>query len=420
MNGKKFFSLMAVVMVTLSLNSCLLVRAMTHSVITFDANGGVLSDGSTRKECDSYFYELPNIDATKDGFAFVGWYKEREGINRFGYYGDKVKEDMTLYAKWTNTPLVYTKRGDSYSVLGVDELIKGDISIDSTHNGLPVTEIEKYGFKSCRNLTSITIPSSIKKVHEHAFDWCEKLTTITGGEGITTIGDMAFRDCEKLSTITLGSKLTTIGSRCFERCESLVSIKIPSSVTSIGAGILRGCEALTTLEIDSNNKTYKYTNGVVYTKDGKTLVIYLPINTSTSFAVENGIEKIASQAFADITTLKQITFPNTLREIGSAAFSGCENLQDFVIPASVEEIGSEAFMFCNSITSVTIPGSVHTIRYRAFDSCYSLDTVVIETGVTAIDAAFLNCNSLKTITIPKGLIAISEHAIPDGVKIIRK
>jgi hypothetical protein len=52
--------------------------------------------------------------------------------------------------------------------------VKGDIIIPSIYNGLPVAEIANHAFygdrRGYKNLTSIIIPSSIKKINESAFE----------------------------------------------------------------------------------------------------------------------------------------------------------------------------------------------------------------------------------------------------------
>ena len=75
----------------------------------------------------------------------------------------------------------------------------------------PVTELGNSCFKSCKKLTSITIPSSV-----------------------TSLGKSCFENCSGLTSITIPSSVTSLGKSCFYRCDGLTSITIPSSVTSIG------------------------------------------------------------------------------------------------------------------------------------------------------------------------------------------
>ena len=77
--------------------------------------------------------------------------------------------------------------------------------------------------------------------------------TIGGKEyKVTSIGDKAFSYCKNLTSITIPSSVTCIGKSAFEHCSSLTSITIPSSVTSIGENAFSGCENLTSITLPAH------------------------------------------------------------------------------------------------------------------------------------------------------------------------
>ena len=51
---------------------------------------------------------------------------------------------------------------------------------------------------------------------------------------MTSIGESAFRSCKGLTSVTIPNNVTTIGSGAFQWCTSLTSVTIPNSVKSIG------------------------------------------------------------------------------------------------------------------------------------------------------------------------------------------
>ena len=70
--------------------------------VTWDANGGQWSDGSTTKE--EIYAEGATINKpdnpTREGYMFAGWYKEPECVNAWNFDTDDVDDNITLYAKW--------------------------------------------------------------------------------------------------------------------------------------------------------------------------------------------------------------------------------------------------------------------------------------------------------------------------------
>ena len=70
--------------------------------VNFESNGGseVPSITEVRKDTKITEPEQP----TRDGFTFDGWYKEKELTTKWDFATDVVKEETTLYAKWTEIP----------------------------------------------------------------------------------------------------------------------------------------------------------------------------------------------------------------------------------------------------------------------------------------------------------------------------
>lgn len=68
--------------------------------VTFDSNGG--SEVPSQEIEAGGIVILPD-NPTKDGYVFAGWYKDNETFRdmfTFGESGDKVTQDITLYANW--------------------------------------------------------------------------------------------------------------------------------------------------------------------------------------------------------------------------------------------------------------------------------------------------------------------------------
>jgi len=48
------------------------------------------------------------ISPTRTGYVFLGWFKEKEGINKWNFTHDKVSSNITLYAKWATESYTIT------------------------------------------------------------------------------------------------------------------------------------------------------------------------------------------------------------------------------------------------------------------------------------------------------------------------
>lgn len=80
---------------------------------------------------------------------------------------------------------------------------------------------------------TLEIPGAIEEWGDNAFAGNQHKTLILD-EGITEIGTAAFFGMYNLSSVTLPSTLKTIGANAFDNCKALTSIDIPAGVTSIG------------------------------------------------------------------------------------------------------------------------------------------------------------------------------------------
>ena len=76
-------------------------------------------------------------------------------------------------------------------------VIKDNLKANDGHAEIPEgwTEIEGYAFKGCKELKSITLPSSLKAIGTRAFEGCENLRKITIPASVGSIGYCAFKDC---------------------------------------------------------------------------------------------------------------------------------------------------------------------------------------------------------------------------------
>ena len=80
-------------------------KVLRQHTVTFDANGGAYSDGSTtvsKTALHGTVVAAPNPLPTRDGYGVTGWYKRADGSGAaWNFATDTVTSNITLYAKWT-------------------------------------------------------------------------------------------------------------------------------------------------------------------------------------------------------------------------------------------------------------------------------------------------------------------------------
>ena len=115
-----------------------------------------------------------------------------------------------------------------------------------------VTEIGDDAFYWCEDITSVTIPNSVKTIGHEAFWSCHALQSIDIPASVTTIGYYAFSYCKALPSIDIPASVKTIGWAAFAHCTALQSIDIPNSVTAIGEKAFWECTGLKTVTVHWN------------------------------------------------------------------------------------------------------------------------------------------------------------------------
>lgn len=99
--------------------------------------------------------------------------------------------------------------------------------------GEGITNIGGYLFYKCSNLSTVSLPTTVKLVSSYAFYECKALKEIENSEKITSVSSYSFRGCTSLKSISLGEKITAIGTNAFYDCANMVLISINVEYQSI-------------------------------------------------------------------------------------------------------------------------------------------------------------------------------------------
>lgn len=98
--------------------------------------------------------------------------------------------------------------------------IGGKVLIPSVINKRDVVKIDEHAFRGAE-VTSVTIPGTIREIETHAFTGCDMLETVTISEGVEIIDGYAFSNCQRLVMVTLPDSLREINAGAFNYCPNV-------------------------------------------------------------------------------------------------------------------------------------------------------------------------------------------------------
>lgn len=185
-----------------------------------------------------------------------------------------------------------------------------------------------------------------------------------------------------------GVPVTEIADFGLFNAESVEKIVIGKNVQKIGGWSMTNEQKLREFEVDSENQYFTAVDGVLFSKDMKTLIYYPPAKgiefnnlgqakEMTQYVIPDGVETIRTKAFYKCYYVDKIEIPDSVKTIEEKAFHRCSALKEINLPDSLVTIGKDAFAYCSEVTSVTIPSKVESIGEYAFFNCPKIKTVEV-------------------------------------------
>lgn len=241
--------------------------------------------------------------------------------------------------------ICYTITSTADLTVRVDGVVNTEINditipnkVEYKGKALTVLEIGKDAFRGHKQLTTISLPSSVISIGAGAFQDCIALKEFSFPIGVTEIPYYLFYGCSNLSSVCLHDHIMKIEHDAF--CGTgITRIELPQIISRIPNDCFRGCKQLEEIVFNASS--------------------------------------IGIGAFAACKSLKAIDLPENLESIGDNAFDGCIALSEFTITPNVSHISPSAIWNCSNITKLTIGTGLqglpfyyyrNTGRRESFDS----------------------------------------------------
>ena len=209
----------------------------------------------------------------------INYISTGDNIESFGIFGDRIYLNKRLIAITNN--------------------VEADFVVEDG-----TVEISMYAFSNRKNIKSVVLPESVKKIGKFAFSSCENLERINL-EKVETIEEYAFSNCNQLNDVNL-ENIKELGTHTFSGCK-FKELKI------------------------------------------------------------SGLETIPRELCSYCTELEKVVIEEGITTIGNGSFMSCSNLKEIILPKSLKTIEDSAFIGCKKIENINLSSNIETFMY-SFES----------------------------------------------------
>ncbi|MBO5099814.1 MAG: leucine-rich repeat domain-containing protein [Treponema sp.] len=201
---------------------------------------------------------------------------------------------------------------------------------------------------------------------------------------------------QKSGAVKVAEGTEKIDVNAFMNCKKITSVTIPKSVTKIDEGAFGNNTACKKFVVAKGNKKYTAVNGVLYTKDKKTLVAYPSGKTKKSFTMPKGVTKIAAAAFMGNAHLKNVKFAVSVKTVGDSAFLGSKKLKTVNAKSKVKTLAAGSFYKCKKLTKITFKKKgLKNIYAESFTGDKKLNITIPKSAKIDLDAGLKDAKKIK-------------------------
>lgn len=251
------------------------------------------------------------------------------------------------------------------------------------------------------------------------YDQRNTITKVVFENGVTHIGSFAFYQHTALTSFEMADSVVSFGQGAFQGCSALTTIpKLHANFQDFSTEVFVDAK-ISTYEMDGANPYYTVKDGILYSKDGTTL-INCPPGKEAVFSQNwlDGVTTIAPYAFRTCRSLTgSLEIPSHITSIGKQAFQNCSSLTgDLTVPNTVTDLdGYYTFAGMSGMTGkLTLESNITEIAGGMFNGG-GFTSMEWQGTVTSVDNnAFTGCK-FTNFVLPDSLTTVGNYAFRNCV-----
>ena len=247
-------------------------------------------------------------------------------------------------------------------------------------------------------------------------EYRESITKVYAPDDMSEISPFMFQGLSKVKEIAVPAQAYVNGSSYIDM-PSLETVTLSYyydnedgcsySPSGVNGDTFRNCPSIKEFIVHNNDEQYTTIDGVLYSKDLKTLIKYPAGKTDKTFTVPDSVTAISSYAFECAANLESVYNVKDLNS--SHIFANCTSLKNIEISSGINYININAFCNCESLTNLILPDNISYVSDYVDWGDYNCD-----------DCCTLGTTSLESINIPSKLKPEDAYAfvsaLPESVK----
>ena len=297
-----------------------------------------------------------------------------------------------------------------------------------------ITGLECNLFYDCKQLTSVSIASTVKRFGGCVFGRTPWLEEQQKKNPLVIVNNVLIDGMMCEGKVVIPNTVQSIAQSAFANTGStpntssnynITSVSIPSSVTFIDKHAFWCCKNLEEVIITPNTTKFGENpfwgtkwEEANYRDDRFFIVNHVLLdvkNIRKNEVIPNDVYEIGDGLGGNAWgKIESIVIPDTVTRIGNSCFAGCQALKSVSIGKNVSEIGHSAFNDCG-ISEIELPDKLSSIGQYAFEGSY-LKAITIPASVQTIGVkCFCNCPYLESVVVMNPYCSFSERVYEENL-----